>query len=150
MGFSIKLTEKRHKLVVKSHISKKTQRRIISKLKTQIKAIQHPANSGERYMEIQRYNAMVRGMHNYYQIATEASQDFAAMARILDHAFKARLKKVISKTGTIDRKSADYARYHKSMQLRYIETAHILPLGYCKPANPMCKRNNINIYTPEG
>lgn len=150
LGFSIKLTEKRHKLVAKSHISKKTQRRIISKLKTQIKAIQHPANSGERYMEIQRYNAMVRGMHNYYQIATEASQDFAAMARILDHAFKARLKKVISKTGTIDRKSADYARYHKSMQLRYIETAHILPLGYCKHANPMCKRNNINIYTPAG
>jgi len=93
---------------------------------------------------------MVRGVHNYYQIATEVNVDFSQIAWVVNHAIESRLKGVITKQGAMGKASLDYKRYGKSEQMRFIGTAPMLPLAYVQEKNPMCKKRKTNKYTVEG
>lgn len=150
LGFKLKVERKKGKLVAQSHICDKAKIKIASMAKEQVKRIQRPANSGEQVKEICKYNAMARGWHNYYEIATQVNLDFAEIAWQVNHAIQNRLKKVISKVGNMSKKSKDYEKYGKSAQIRYIGGQWILPLGYVRTRNAMNKRRKANIYTVEG
>ena len=93
----MKVVKKANKRVVNSHMCDKAIKSAKAKLKEQIKKIQHP-KQGEQVNEICKYNAMVRGMHNYYEIATHANTDFGQVAWDVNHTIQ-RLKLAISKTG---------------------------------------------------
>lgn len=149
LGFKLKVERKSNQFVVISHISDKAKNRIISNLKQQIKIIQHPKNNSELFAEICKYNAMVRGIHNYYEIATEVSIDFRTIAWQINHVWQ-RFGKALKKEGNVSNKSQDYMRYGKSQQLRYLSDMWILPIGYIQHKNPMCKKRNVCIYTKNG
>lgn len=70
----------------------KAKRRETDKLKGQIKKIAHPQNDEERATLINEYNSMIMGMHNYFQIATCVSSDFADMGREVDVVKLSQLK----------------------------------------------------------
>lgn len=72
LGFKLRTERKKGKLVVQSHICDKAKGKIATMAKEQVKRIQRPVNSGEQVKEICKYNAMVRGWHNYYEIATQS------------------------------------------------------------------------------
>lgn len=150
LGFKLKVIPKAGKNVVKSHICDKAMMSIKAKAKAQIKAIQHPANADERVVEICKYNAMVRGWHNYYNIATKVSGDFAKIAWEVNHALKARLGKQMKKEGKIGKRSQDYEKYGKSQQIRFINGQWILPLAYVQHLDSKSKKREANIYTAEG
>lgn len=150
LGFKLKVERKKGKLVAQSHICDKAKIKIASMAKEQVKRIQRPVNRGKQVKEICKYNAMVRGWHNYYEIATQVNLDFAEIAWQVNHAVQNRLKKVISKVGNMSKKSKDYEKYGKSTQIRYISGQWILPLGYVQTQNAMNKRRKANIYTAEG
>lgn len=148
LGFKMKVVKKAKKDVVESHMCDKAVKNAKAKLKKQVKRIQHP-KPGEQVQEIGKYNAMVRGIHNYYEIATHANIDFSDIAWEVNHTFQ-RLKKAMSKDGNMGKRSQDYKKYGKSGQLRYIGGAWILPVGYVQHKNPMCRKRKANIYTAEG
>lgn len=150
LGFKLRTERKKGKLVVQSHICDKAKGKIATMAKEQVKRIQRPVNSGEQVKEICKYNAMVRGWHNYYEIATQVSCDFAEITWQVSRAVQNRLKLVISKSGSMGKKSKDYEKHGKSSQLRYIGEQWILPLAYVQCRNPMCKRREASIYTTEG
>lgn len=148
LGFKMKVVNKGEKKVVQSHMSDKAVEKAAAKLKEQIKRIQYP-KEGEQPLEISKYNAMVRGMHNYYEIATHVNIDAAKINREVTTTFR-RLKLSMTKEGAIGKKSQDYQKYGKSKQLRFIGGQWILPFGYIQHRNPMCRRRKANIYTVEG
>lgn len=104
LGFKLRTERKKGKLVVQSHICDKAKGKIATMAKEQVKRIQRPVNSGEQVKEICKYNAMVRGWHNYYEIATQVSCDFAEITWQVSRAVQNRLKLVISKSGSMGKK----------------------------------------------
>lgn len=149
LGIKVKVQPKTGKRVAQSHICDKAAKRIQMQMKEQIKAIEHP-QPGQQPAEIAKFNAMVRGVHNYYEMATQVSIDFGQIAWKVEHTIKARLGLQNSKEGTMGKKSQDYKRYGRSGQLRFIGESYLLPLGYVQCKNPMSKRRKVNAYTREG
>lgn len=148
LGFKMTLREKGKKRVAKTHMCDKAKKRIIDELKEQIKRIQH-SQDGKMPQEISKYNAMVRGIHRYYEIATHISRDAAEIKWATLKTLK-RLKPLMNKSGTIGKRSQDNKRYGKSKQLRFIRGQWILPIGYVKTRNAMHRKGTSNIYTVEG
>lgn len=150
LGFKIKVRKKAGMEVVKSHMCDRAQKRIAEQMKEQIKAIQHPPKESNQIAEVCKFNAMVRGKHNYYAIATEVSKDFGRIAWRIKQVTRNRLKSAMRTEGKMSSKSQDFKKYGGSKQLLFIGDAYILPLGYIQTKNPMCKKRITNLYTKEG
>jgi group II intron reverse transcriptase/maturase len=151
LGFKLTLMKKGSSYVVKSHICDKAKRRETDKLKSQIKKIAHPKGDKERAALINEYNSMIMGMHNYFQIATCVSSDFAEMGREVDVVKLNKLKwKALSTKG--DYKSTRFIerKYGNSKQIRFFSGKPLVPVAYVKHKNPMWKRKSVCKYTPEG
>ncbi len=151
LGFKLTLMKKGSSYVVKSHICDKAKRRETDKLKCQIKKIAHPQNDEERATLINEYNSMIMGMHNYFQIATCVSSDFADMGREVDVVKLSQLKrKALSAKG--DYKGALFIekKYGQSKQIRFFGGKPLVPVAYVKHKNPMWNKKSVCKYTSEG
>ena len=146
------------KYVVKSHISDKAQARIKDKTRKLISDIQHGNGSVEKeHKAVCMYNAYVYGIHNYYSMATCIASDCSRLAMNVQTSLKIRLKdrlktaKQFKKHGLkCDLPPFIRERYGGSMQMRYIGTSYLIPLGYMQHQIPMMNKWNVNSYTPEG
>lgn len=145
LGFQIKVIKKRNKYVVNSRVPKDKLRSIHKKLKLQLKRIQHSENFK---VEINRYNSIVMGIHNYYNKATMISHDLAKIQYDINGAFKNRIKEY-KKQGKISSPLIK-EKYGRSQQVRYVGSLYILPIGFVKHKNPMHKPFKLNKYTKEG
>jgi group II intron reverse transcriptase/maturase len=136
LGFKIKVHPKGKKLVTESHITDKKIKAVTQKLKKQIKHVQRPRPKFNPAEEIWQYNLMVRGIQNYYQIATHISIDCQKIGRAVNTVIKNRLD--VSRAGRKLTK-AEKARYGKSKQLRYIADEPLYPIGYVQHKIPKGK-----------
>lgn len=154
LGFKLKLREKgiypngTKRYVIHSHISDKALKSIQQKAKYYIHKMQKPDDRKSAYEAVQNYNAFVMGVHNYYNIATNASQDFAKIAFPISKSLKVRLKENISSKGICS--SLIKKRYGKSKQLIYVYGFALIPMSYVKHQTPLDKKRSINKYTAEG
>lgn len=88
LGFRIKAKPKgkaknKRKYYAGLHLSDKTQQRICRNLKKQIKKIK---SSGKHPLqEASKFNLIIRGVHNYYRIATHCVIDFNKIAFKVSH-----------------------------------------------------------------
>ena len=145
LGFKIKVHNKGNKMVVKSHICDKQLSVKKQALIKQIKRIAHPRPQVGRIKEIFKYNAMVRGMQNYYRVATNVNLDCAKLKRAVTVVIKNRLSE-ISKNGRKLTK-AEKASYGKSAMLRYLADEPIYPIGYVQHKIPICHRKESEFAT---
>lgn len=154
LGFKLKVREKgkypngEKRYVIHSHISDKAMKNIHTKAKYYIHKMQKPDDMKNAYEVVQNYNAFVMGVHNYYCIATNVSQDFAKIAFPISKSLKARLKENISNKGICS--SLIKKRYGKSKQLIYVYGFALIPMGYVKYKAPLDKKKSVNKYTAEG
>lgn len=77
----------------------KAAKRVTEKLKEQIIKIEH---SGERKSigaNVNQYNLMVLGIHNYYRYATGISSDCSKIQFVINTVLYNRLRNVITKSG---------------------------------------------------
>lgn len=149
LGFKLKAVRKGGKFVVRSHMSDKAVKRVTGKLKEQIIKIEH---SGERKSigaNVNQYNLMVLGIHNYYRYATAISLDCSKIQFVINTVLYNRLRKVMTKSGQSGLGFIS-KQYGKSDRLRYICETPICPIGYIQTKNPMHKRKTICKYTAEG
>jgi len=150
LGFKMKARRKGEKYVVCSHMSDKAQKRVKSQLTECIKAIQHPKSDQDQHRQIFRYNSIVVGMHNYYQIATCVNLDFSPIAFAVGKQIKNRLgKQGLSKQGKLE-KGYIKSKYGGSGQIRFLKGHPLVPVGYICHKNPMAKKRSINRYTEDG
>ena len=142
LGFKMKLHLKGDKMVVKSHISDKQLQNKKKALVAQIKKIARP-QADKQHEKIWQYNLMVRGIQNYYRIATNISFDCSKLNRAVMTVIKNRLKGISRKGRKLT--PNEKARYGKSAMLRYLVGEPIYPIGYVQfkiPKNK-CKKEEI-------
>lgn len=149
LGLNIKLHKSRGKYVVISHISKYNQAMIHTKLKKILIDIKH-SSGNERIKNINKYNSTIRGIHEYFKVATMVSFDVNDIAYKLKWVTKKSLKHEITKYGKMNIDNNDYQKYGKSKQIRYIGRQYLLPLSYVKTTPPMCLPYKISKYTKDG
>ena len=150
LGFKMKVRRKGEKYVICSHMSDKAQKRVKSQLTECIKAIQHPNGDLDQHKQIFRYNSIVVGMHNYYQVATCVNLDFSPIAFAIGKQMKNRLgKQGLSKQGKLE-KGYIRDKYGGSSQIRFLKGHPLVPIGYIRNKNPLGKKRSINRYTEDG
>lgn len=145
LGFKIKVMKKGHKKVAKSHISDKAHRKIIAEIKEKIKAIQKSSKTDT----VNKYNASILGMHNYYRIATKVSLDFYEIAFLVSKSLYNRTKKIRSETGL---KSKAFLKYYGKYKYKtiYIAKVALFPIGGIRTKDALNHVNGICNYTEEG
>lgn len=149
LGIKVKM-DSMNDFKVKSHICDKSKKNIENMLRKQIRRIQRPSKStiGK---EIFLYNSMVRGVHNYYDMATRVAQDFSSIWFSLYKTLHNRLKWYApSCNGIIPKDTADFKNYGKAKQTLFIDSLYILPINYVSHTQTKGKRYKANIYTEEG
>ena len=129
-------------------MSDRAIKRVAEKLKGQIKAIEHSENVISENEEINQYNLMVVGIHNYYQSATFVNIDCMAIQFQLNTILRNRLKGRLKNQGKVSRKYIAQ-RYGNSKMIRYIADEPLCPIGYVQTKNPMYKKKKICKYTAE-
>lgn len=155
LGFKIRVAPDGGKQVIRSHIADKNLAHKRMKLTEQVRNIAHPRKGYDEKREIQTYNSMVVGMHNYYQLATHVSEDFNGINRavmtILTNRFSNQRGGRLAKSG---RKLTKFERerYGASDCLRYIAGSDepIYPISFVKRKVPLGKKRKICCYTVEG
>lgn len=145
LGFEIKLQDKGNKKVVKSRVCKKAKDRIRKQLKDQIKEIYRNRTTAN----VNKYNSMVLGTHNYYKIATQVNLDFGKISYIINKSLKNKLKDLITNTG---QKSECYKKFYGKYngKTKYIHNIALFPIYGIKNYPPMNFSQDKNFYTKEG
>lgn len=171
LGFKIKVHPKGQKQIVKSHICDKQMKRLHQELSEQAEAIARPTRGRKELDEIKLYNSMVRGIQNYYRIATDVSIDCVSLNRrvmtILTNRLRTQKGNRLAKEFTTTRKRGkppvtersgreltkeERKRYGKSKMLRWVRGSGepIYPIGYVQHKNPMAKKRSVCCYTVDG
>jgi 5-methylcytosine-specific restriction endonuclease McrA len=139
--------------VVKSHIADKSLKRIKQNLTEQAKNVAKPRTS--ELQEISLYNEKVKGIQEYYNIATEVNLDCAALNRAVMTIFTNRLggqkgKRLVRKGRELTKYERD--KYGKSVMLRFVAGSNepIYPIGYVQHKKPMAKKRSANPYSADG
>jgi len=149
LGIKMRLKEKKGKLVLQSKVCDKAVQRMKGIAKEKIKEIARPSKGKTVTRAILDYNAFVMGEHNYYQVATDVSLDFAEIGYHADQTMK-RLDRKLRKAPSIKVVNAVTEKYGASIQLRWIRETPIAPISYIKTKAPMGKKRSVQKYTPEG
>ena len=149
LGFKLKVRKKGKKYVARSHMSEKAYKKAHEKLSEEVKKLAHSPDDTAQFMQLHNYNAVVAGLHEYYCIATEISEDFGKLAFSINKQLRNRLKGDISRKGTL-RNGFIKEKYGKSRQMRFLHERPLVPVGYVQPKNAQHKRKSVNKYTPEG
>lgn len=147
LGIKIRTKEKGGKKVIASHMCDKAKERTIRAIREQVKEIQHAGNKSCMQDEIAKYNSLVRGVHNYYQMATDITTDCQEIHNATYRTIHNRLK---PKIGRPNPKLADYRRYGACKRIFQIQEMTILPVSYCRHRQTLGKKKAVNLYTPEG
>lgn len=137
--------KKKNKIVMHSHMCDKAKKNVINSLVEQIKCIQKVQSSEN----IQRYNGMILGFHNYYNKATHIAQDMRDINYQILVVLQNRLHDKFEKESVITKSySKLYGRY--KFKVRSIKGISLFPIGACKTKH--CKSFNQRIcnYTEQG
>lgn len=110
LGFKLKVREKGKKpngearFVIEAHIKDKALLKIRDKSKEIIGQLRQTYDKGVEYRLIQKYNAYIIGIHNYYCIATHVNLDIHKIAFDVKKSLYNRLKHRLQKKGKITNK----------------------------------------------
>lgn len=149
LGFKLKVRKKGKKYVVRSHMSDKAYKKAHEKVSEEVKKLAHSSDDNAQFMQLQKYNSVVAGLHEYYCISTEVSHDFSRLAFSINKQLRNRLKGDLSKKGQL-RNGFIKEKYGASRQMRFLHGRPVVPLGYVQSKNAQHKRKSINKYTVKG
>lgn len=149
LGFKMKVRKKGKKYVVKSHMSDKAYKKAHEKLTEEVKKLAHSPDDTAQFMQLQKYNSVVAGLHVYYCIATDTVDDFGRLAFSINKQLRNRLKGDVSQEGTL-RNGFIKDKYGKSRQLRFLNERPMVPVGAVPQKNAQNKRKSVNKYTAKG
>ncbi len=146
LGFKFKLRRKSNKWIVKSHIRDKAIKKIKNNIKDKIKLIQH---GGETFENALKFNATVRGIHNYYKVATNVYIDFEEIAFHIGKSLKIRLR---SRHKTIGKKNSTFLKYYGDFKgkVYYVAGIALFPVSVVRTKPPMCFSQRVSNYTIDG
>ena len=145
LGFALRVKLKRKRHITRTNITKKAKKAITDKLKKQVKVIQNSITANE----VNKLNAMILGMHNYYKTASLVSLDFADIDFVVRKSLDCRFKGHISETPN---KSKTYLKLYGGYngRVRTVAKATIFPIYGIKYKEPPRYNQAISNYTETG
>lgn len=145
LGFKITTQQKGDNRRVKSHICDKANKKIKDNIRKQIKLIKH--NTNEK--NVNQYNAMVLGFHNYYKVATHVNLDFSKIAFDVSKNLYNRTRTISTNRG---KKSITYEKFYGkySCKINYICGIALFPIHAISTKAPMNFSQDICNYTEIG
>lgn len=154
LGFKMKVRIKGKKngkprYVIKACVKDDALIKIREKCKDLIRCMRQTYNPQKLHSIIQKYNAYVIGVHNYYCIATHVNLDFQTIAYDVKKSLYNRMKHQLQKRGSISNRYIK-EKYGTSREVRFIQGHAIVPIAYVQHKVPMDKKLRINKYTPDG
>lgn len=108
LGFEIKAVKKGKKVVANLWMSKKAKEKCAETLRNTIKELQKNPDIGN----ILKYNSQVRGIQNYYRIATHISKSLSEVGFAISKTRNIRLKDVAKNNQKDDRYRERYKGYN--------------------------------------
>ncbi len=148
LGIAIRTKRRGQKDVITSHMCAKAIKRTKVALKQQIKVIQRSGNKNQAIANIQLYNSEVRGIHNYFRMATDITADCQEIHNSIYKSMYNRLKPL--KKCTLTSRTGDYSNYGKCRRIMEYQGHYILPIAYARHRKTVGKKKAANLYTPEG
>lgn len=145
LGIKIKARPKGKEIVCKSKITEKVKQNCVKKIKSKIDEIKKNPNP----QTVNNYNATVLGLHGYYCVATDVSQDFKDIAFLVKRYLYNKLKQLQGKCG---QKSKAYMRFYGryNYTTAYIYNIALFPIQGIKTKPPRNMTQEINSYTQKG
>lgn len=145
LGIKLKATPKGKKRVVMSHITDKAQKKMVDKLKKMTLEIKrHPTQAN-----INRYNAMVLGWHQYYSVATHVNKDFSKIHSKVRNTQNVMLNKLNGKEGKL---TEAFKKHYQGYNIKTFNIAGIkmFPIAGIRTKPPNNFKDEICNYTKEG
>lgn len=158
LGLAIFVQKKKGEFVTRSNVSGKAKTAIKAKLKEQIKAVQQSPTA----QQVNLLNSKILGVHQYYEMATLCSKDFAEINRVVSKSLYNRLKDRTEKVkGRNKRKpvpeteckeSKTYQRLYGDYKQKpkIVAGVTIFPIYGCKFKAPKFFKQEVNKFTKTG
>ncbi|MGL6131733.1 MAG: reverse transcriptase domain-containing protein, partial [Fusobacteriaceae bacterium] len=93
LGIKLKAIKNRKRLTVRSYVSDKSKKAILTLIKQEVKELQKRRTAQQVY----KFNSVILGIQNYYRIATMVNRDFSKIGYIVNKSLMNRLGKPSSK-----------------------------------------------------
>ena len=148
LGIKIRTKRKGDKRVVVSHMCDKAVKKVKTALKEQIKVLQHSENKNTFETELAKYNSIVRGVHNYYSMATDITTDCQEIHNSIYKSLFNRLHPEIHRD--FPKTYADYQNYKNCRRFAVVQGRYLLPISYCSHRQTLGSKKSTCIYTKEG
>lgn len=148
LGIKIRTKRKGKKRVVVSHMCDKAIRKVKTSLKEQIIVLEHSGSKAKFEIELAKYNSIVRGVHNYYSMATNITEDCQEIHNSIYKSLYNRLHPEIGRS--IPKTYADYKNYKNCRRFAIVQGRYMLPISYCSHRQTLGSKKNACIYTKEG
>ena len=148
LGIKIRTKRKGNKRVVVSHMCDKAIRKVKTSLKEQIIVLEHSGSKTKFETELAKYNSIVRGVHNYYSMATNITEDCQEIHNSIYKSLYNRLHPEIGRS--IPKTYADYKNYKNCRRFAIVQGRYMLPISYCSHRQTLGSKKNACIYTKEG
>lgn len=153
LGFKMRTRKHKKKDVVKTNMTDKAIKNATSTLRKAIKNLRKEPT----VKNVFKYNSLVSGLQNYYQIASHVSKDFTRINYNLLNCMKNRIKPISTKSGI---KTKDYVKRYegkkrkskkgKNRQLYYVRGIALYPINIISKRDPSGFNHNICDYTEKG
>ena len=146
LGFKLKAIKKKNKYVCKSHMTDKAKENAIRSIKKGVELLVQNNNS----VQVNKYNSMILGLHQYYCIASHVNKDFSEISYKTIRTIKNRLKNIVSRK--IAKMPKAYEKYYGSYNLkpRCIQGIPMYPVFGVTCKTPINFSQDICNFTKEG
>ena len=84
-------------------MSDKAYKKAHEKVSEEVKKLAHSSDDNAQFMQLQKYNSVVAGLHEYYCISTEVSHDFSRLAFSINKAAQKQTERQLIQKGTAQR-----------------------------------------------
>ena len=134
LGFKFKVKLKKKKYVIVSHMSDEALVSVNYKIKKQIRKVKK-SNNNKLEKELDNYNALVRGIHNYYDKATNIVEDLKDIYWNTNKFVYYKMKNVLTfKDGSKNK-------------IPFIRGKPLIEIGKISHKAPRYKGNSINYFS---
>lgn len=147
LGCKIKVKIIHNKAKITSHMNDKAIESCEKKVKRQIRMVKrHQCNKARCEKEIDMYNNIVSGIHNYYDMNTKISQDLNKIEFVISNFISKNLSQVLTYNNKIIENNFIIKKYGKNKILPYIRGKPLIPIGRIEYEEPRYRGNKINYF----
>lgn len=146
LGFKLKVIKKGDRYVCISHLTDKSKENAIRSIKNGVKMIKKNNSSAQ----VNKYNSMVLGMHQYYCIASHVNKDFNEISYKTIRTIKNQLRCVASHQ--ITKMPKAYQKYYGKYNCKpkCVQGIPLYPVFGVTCKTPINFSQDVCNYTPDG